>query len=138
MFLLDTNVLSELRKPRADAAVRAWAGRQSSVLFHISAMTVLEIEIGALLMLRRDARQGKVLQAWLENGVLGQFAGRIIPIDSNVARRCAALHVPNPRPERDAFIAATALVHGMTVVTRNTRDFQDAGVAVLNPWEASA
>jgi predicted nucleic acid-binding protein len=128
-----------LRKAkRADAAVRNWATAQPAALFHISVVTVLEIERGVLLMERRDPRQGADLRSWFESDVLAQFARHTLPIDSDVARRCATLHVPDPRPDRDAFIAATALVHGMTIVTRNTRDFGDIGVAVLNPWEASA
>ena len=139
MFLLDTNVLSEVRRGvRANANVAAWSKDHDSALFHISAITVLEIERGALLMARRDRRQADVLQSWLESFVLGQFAGRILPIDAVIARRCARLHVPNPRPERDALIAATALVHGMTVVTRNVQDFRDTGANLLNPWELNA
>ena len=136
MFLLDTNVVSELRRPdKADANVRDWAaGTQLAELF-LSAVTVLEIERGILLIQRRDQMQAAILRRWLEEDVLTDFAGRIFPVDVPVARRCAALHVPDRQPERDAMIAATALVHGLTVVTRNTADFVATGVALLNPWE---
>ena len=141
MFILDTNVVSELRKAKsgkADPQVTAWAAAQQPVGLYISAITVLELEMGILQVERRDATQGAMLRAWLEQHVLPAFAGRIVPIDANVAQRCARLHVPDPRSERDALIAATALVHGMTVVTRNVADFVATGVGLLNPWEAAS
>jgi toxin FitB len=137
MFVLDTNVVSELRKVRsgkADAQVALWADTVEAVTLYISAVTVLELEMGVLLVERRDAKQGKVLRTWLDNHVLPEFAERILPVDAAVARRCAHLHVPSPRAERDALIAATALVHGMTVVTRNVDDFAATGAGLLNPW----
>ena len=97
-------------------------------------ITVLEIELGTLLVARRDKAQGAVLRKWIEEQILPSFEGRILAIDTAVARRCAALHVPNPRSERDALIAATALVHGLTVVTRDISQFEAAGVDVLNLW----
>ena len=102
---------------------------------YLSAICVLELERGTLLMERRDASQGAMFRSWLENHVLPAFAGRILPVDIPVAVRCAALHVPNPCSYRDALIAATAMVHGMTVVTRNVSDFEPIGVALLNPWQ---
>ena len=102
----------------------------------LSSITVLELERGTLLMERRDASQGAMLRSWLEDHVLPAFADRILPVDTLVALRCAALHVPNPRSYRDSLIAATAMVHGMTVVTRNISDYEATGVALLNPWEA--
>jgi predicted nucleic acid-binding protein len=133
MYLLDTNVVSELRKGRkADKRVAAWAGAVDAVTLYMSAITVLELELGVLRMERRDAKQGKLLRAWLDGKVLPEFKDRILAIDAEVALRCARLHVPDPRAERDALIAATALIHGMSVVTRNVDDF--AGVAVINPW----
>jgi hypothetical protein len=139
MYLLDTNVISEFRKAsvgKADRQVAAWAKRASSESMFLSVVCVLELEMGALLMERRDPRQGAILRSWLDDRVLPAFAGRILPVDAAVALRCAALHVPNPRSYRDSLIAATAMVHGMTVVTRNTSDFEPIGVALLNPWEA--
>lgn len=135
MFLLDTNIISELRRPeKADPKVFAWAGSVSAANTFLCAITVLEIELGALSIERRDAVQGSILRAWIDGQVMPKFEGRILPIDAAVARRCARLHVPDPRAERDALIAATALIHGMTVVTRNVADFQAMGVPLLNPW----
>jgi len=137
MYLLDTNVVSELRKIRAgsaDPAVATWAGIVESDTLFVSVITIEEIEIGVLLAERRDQAQGKVLRTWFQRRVLPAFSGRILPVDEAVVRRSARLHVPNPLPVRDAFIAATALVHGMTVVTRNVRDFETARVPLLNPW----
>jgi len=136
MFLLDTNVISELRRPeRADRNVVVWASAIPATSFFLSAISILEIELGTLLRARRDAAQATVFRAWIDNRILPLFEDRILAIDTAVAQRCAHLHVPNPRSERDALIAATALVHGLTVVTRNTADFEPMGVALLNPWE---
>jgi toxin FitB len=135
MFVLDTNVVSELRRPeRADPKLSAWASSAPLASMFLSAITMLEIELGALLIERKDKAQGSVLRAWIEDQILPRFEGRILAVDAAVARRCARLHVPDPRAERDALIAATALVHGMTVVTRNASDFEPMGVAFLNPW----
>lgn len=134
MFLLDTNVVSELRKRNADANVLRWSRTRLASSLFISSITILELETGILRIERRDTTQGAALRMWLDHHVLKAFAGRILPIDTQVAKRCARLHVPDPRSECDALIAATALVHGMTVVTRNTADFQSCGVALLNPW----
>ncbi len=137
MFLLDTNVVSELRRPkRADARVRAWAAATPLELTAISVVTLQELERGTLLMERRNAQQGAVLRRWLEEEVVKRLVPRVLPIDTAIARLCARLHVPDPRPERDALIAATALVHGLTIVTRNTADFEPMGVQLLNPWLA--
>lgn len=141
MFVLDTNVISELRKAkagRADPNVLAWAAGVMPASLFISAITILELEAGVLLMERRDPVQGAALRAWLTTQVLTAFAGRVLPVDVAVAQRCARLHVPDPRAERDALIAATALVHGMTVVTRNVADFEATGVAIINPWDKAA
>jgi predicted nucleic acid-binding protein len=138
MYLLDTNVLSELRRPeRADLNVVAWASTVPAASFFLSVICILEIELGAL-QIARDAAQGAVLRAWIDDQVLPRFEGRILAIDTAVAQRCAHLHVPDPRAERDALIAATALVHGLTVVTRNVADFEHVGVALLNPWESQS
>lgn len=137
MFLLDTNVLSELRKVgdgRADTRVTAWVSRQDAANFYISALTLMEIEIGILRVERRDVEQGQRLRSWMERHVLPEFLERTLPVDSNVALTCARLHVPDPRGERDALIAATAIVHGMTVVTGNLADFESTGVPLIDPW----
>lgn len=138
MYLLDTNVVSELRKVRigqADARVARWAGSVAASDLFLSVTTVQELEIGVLLAKRRDAAQGAILRVWLEDRVLPALADRILAVDTAVARASAGLHVPDPRPVRDALIAATALVHGMTVVSRNVADFAAMGVALVNPWE---
>ena len=137
MFILDTNVVSELRKVRlgkADKRVAKWADSVAATDLYLSAISVQELEIGVQLLERRDAVQGAVFRAWLDDHVLPAFAGRILPVDEEVARRSASLHVPDPKPVRDSLIAATALVHGMTVVTRNVDDFGSSGVMLLNPW----
>jgi hypothetical protein len=137
MFLLDTNVVSELRKirlGRADKNVARWADSVDAVDLYVSAITVQELEMGVLLVERRDPPQGAIFRSWFESHVLPAFAGRILPVDTAVAQRCAALHVPEPRPAMDSLIAATALVHGMTLVTRNVADFQSSGVTIFNPW----
>lgn len=139
MFLLDTNVISELRKAgdgKADAAVVAWLSGMDASAFYLSAITVMELDLGIRLIERRDAVQGARLRSWMDNQVLPEFSDRTIPVDTAVSLRCAPLHVPDPRPERDAFIAATALVHGMTVATRNVADFAPLGVDLVNPWTA--
>jgi predicted nucleic acid-binding protein len=136
MFLLDTNVISELRRTRhANANVVSWAGAIPVASFFLSAISILEIELGTLQIARRDAAQGAALRAWVDDQILPRFEGRILAVDTAVAQRCARLHVPDPRAERDALIAATALVHGLTVVTRNVADFDRIGVALLNPWD---
>jgi predicted nucleic acid-binding protein len=137
MFLLDTNVVSELRKVRsgkADRHVVAWANSVDADDLYLSAITIQELEIGVLLMERRDFSQGAMLRAWLNSYVLPAFTDRILPVDTVVAQCSARLHVPDPCPLRDGLIAATALVHGMTVVTRNIADFKSTGVQTLNPW----
>jgi toxin FitB len=137
MFLLDTNVVSELRKAiagKADKNVVSWAGSTAAGDLFVSVLTVQELEIGVLLAERRDPSQGRLLRRWLEAQVLPAFTHRILPVDTAVARRSAALHVPDPRPVRDALIAATGLVHGMPVVTRNVADFEPTGVEVVDPW----
>jgi predicted nucleic acid-binding protein len=138
MYLLDTNVISEFRKAgsgKADRQVAAWAGSVPSESMFVSAVCILEMELGTLLMERHDARQGAILRSWMEGHVLPAFAGRILAVDIPIALRGAALQVPDPRSYRDALIAATALVHGMTVVTRNVKDFAATGVSILDPWQ---
>ena len=138
MYLLDTNVVSALRRPeKADPALRQWADSVPLELFYLSVITILEIEIGAGLVARRDKAQGDILRRWIEDHTLPAFEGRILAIDTAIARQCARLHIPDPRPDRDAMIAATALVHGLTVATRNDADFAPMRVPLLNPWHAA-
>lgn len=138
MYLLDTNIISELRKAKSgkiDRNVNAWAKRVSPSTLFLSVVSILELEIGILLIKRRDQTQAAILRGWMEEHVLPAFERRILDVDTAVARQCAALHVPNPRSDRDALIAATALVHGMTVVTRNGDHFKSTGVPVFDPWQ---
>lgn len=137
MYVLDTNVVSELRKIRlgkADSQFSIWADSIEVMDLFLSVITIQELEIGVLLVERRDPSQGAVFRLWLNSHVIPAFNGRILDVDTAVAKRSAKLHVPDPRPVRDGLIAATALVHGMTVVTRNVADFEPTGVPTLNPW----
>lgn len=135
-YLLDTNVVSELRKSptRIDAKVASWAAPLDLDEQFLSAITIFEIELGIRQIERRDVAQAAVLWHWFDRAVLDAFNERILPVDREVARLASRSHIPDPRPERDAFIAATALAHGLTVVTRNTSDFEPIGVAVYDPW----
>lgn len=137
MYLLDTNVVSELRKARSGRANRGvvqWADDVDAAELFVSVITLQELEIGVLLAERKDAATGAVLRSWFNQHVLPAFSGRVLPVDAAVALRSALLHVPDPKPVRDSLIAATALVHGMVVVTRNVADFEPSGVTVVNPW----
>lgn len=138
MFVLDTNIVSELRKVRsgkANPGVAAWAQQVPSAELFISAITIHELEHGVLLMERSDTAQGALLRAWLDQSVAAAFKSRVLAVDERVAKRAAALHVPDPAPFRDAVITATALVYGMTVVTRDLKDFQRFDqLDVINPW----
>lgn len=138
MFILDTNVVSELRKIRlgkADENVANWADSVATPDLYLSVVTIQELEIGVLLVERRDAEKGAIFRTWLNSHVLPAFEGRILPVDLAVALQSAKLYVPNPHPVRDGLIAATALVHGMVVVTRNVDDFKRTGVPILDPWD---
>lgn len=132
-YLLDTNVLSDARR-QAHPGLNAWLSAQPRADLAISVVSLLEIERGVLLLERRDPAAGVHLRSWLTTDVPAAFAGAILHVDERVARQSARLHVPDPMPEMDALIAATAMVHDLTLVTRNTRDFQRAGVALLDPW----
>lgn len=137
MYLLDTNVISELRKQtsgKADKKVVAWAKSVPADSLYLSVIVIMELEMGVLAIQRKDSRQGDLLRQWLDSQVIPAFTNRILTIDVPIAQCCASLHIPDPRSERDALIAATAIVNGMTVVTRNLADFEPTGVKLLNPW----
>ena len=137
LFLVDTNVILALRKVRsgkADARVAKWADAVDAAALYLSVVVLHELELGVLLLERRDPVQGRLLRTWLNTKVVPAFEGRVLSVDDKVVLRSARLHVPDPRPLRDGLIAATALVHGMTVVTRNVMDFKPIGVSTLNPW----
>ena len=137
MYLIDTNVVSELRRSKSrkpDPRVVAWIGSVPATSTYLFVVSAFELERSILSVGRRDAEKSATLCEWLDD-VLTGFAGRTLPLNLDIATRCAALHVPNTPPERDAWIAATALVHGMSVVARNVAGFEPMGVAVLNPWE---
>lgn len=140
MFILDTNVVSELRKAKAGKAapnVVAWAAAQDPSSLYLSVITLMELEQGIALKERRDPTQGKLLRAWMTDRVLRVFDRRILPIDTRVALCCGGLHIPNPMSDRDSLIAATGIVHAMTVVTRNVADFEGTAVRVINPWDVT-
>ncbi|PCI63568.1 MAG: VapC toxin family PIN domain ribonuclease [Gammaproteobacteria bacterium] len=137
MYLLDTNVISELRKAgssRADLNVVKWAKDKPTSSLFISVITILEIEMGVLQIERKDPKQAAIYKTWLNSHVLKAFSDRILPFDTSVALKCAQLHGPDPKSERDAMIAATSIVHGLTLVTRNVKDFKHIGIELINPW----
>ena len=133
-FLIDTNVLSELRKgPRADRGATGWFRSSNGDDMHLSVLTAGELQNGIERLRRRDAQSAVVLEAWLSK-VVDTFEDRILPVDLDVARVWATLGVPDPVPVIDGLLAATARCHGLTMVTRNVTHFRTAGVDVLNPF----
>jgi predicted nucleic acid-binding protein len=137
MFLLDTEVVSASRRPeKAGEGLAVWVAETNVRSMYLSAVTILELKIGALRLRNRDQVRAIELEDWIRDRVLARFEGRIFAFDEITASRCAPLHVPKTRPERDAMIAATALQQGLTVVTRNVRDFAPMGVPVLDPWKS--
>jgi hypothetical protein len=136
LFLLDTNVVSELRKAaRCDVRVAAWQAARKTEACFLSAITLLEIRLGIELARKKDWNKAKSLEVWLDGRVRRSFAGRILAVDEAVGEMCGRLHAERPRSFRDGLILATAAVHQLAVVTRNVKDFADGGVKVINPWD---
>ncbi|MBF7073630.1 type II toxin-antitoxin system VapC family toxin [Glaciecola sp. MH2013] len=137
MFLLDTNVVSALRKPsEADKNLVAWASSQQVFNLYVSSISIMELKFAILEKRKTDPKAGELLNEWLQTRVLEGFKGRVVAFDAEMAEYCAALHVPNPKSERDAMIAATCLVNNMTLVTKTPADFKHIKIPTINPWEA--
>ncbi len=137
MYLLDTPVIAELRKAKsgkADPHVTTWASAVASQNMFMSCLSLLELEGGVAQAERKDRVAGAALRTWLDEQVMKAFDGRILPIDTAVVRKRATLHAHEPRGERDALLAATALAHGLTLVTRNLSAFRTGRVKLFNPW----
>lgn len=137
MYLLDTNVISEIRKVnagKANAGVTQWTKKTSQSLMYVSVISLMEIEQGILRLERKDTVQACLLKDWFHNIVLPSFDNNVVNIDKNIALTCATLHVPDQKPANDSLIAATALIHDLTLVTRNTKDFEQTGVKLFNPF----
>ncbi len=138
MYLLDTNIISESRKlgtARIDPHAARWFAEIDAETSFISAMTIFELERGVAQMERRDAKQGAALRHWLDDQILTIYEHRTLALSRDVALICAGLHIPDPKSERDAWIAATAIEAGLTLVTRNIGDFANMGVKLINPFE---
>ncbi len=138
MFLLDTNVISQLRHlstTRMNQQVNQWLQSIHLEDAFLSVFSLFELEKGILLKQRKDPLQANILRQWLSANIMPVFKDRVLLFDSQLSELAASLHVPDPKPEIDSFIAATALHHGFTLVTRNVQDFESMNVSLLNPWE---
>lgn len=139
MYLLDTNILSEFRKigsTREHPQVKAWLCSVTPDQLFISTISLMEIKMGILSAEHRgDHAQAMHLNAWYQQDIKQKFARQLLPISGEIAEICAELHVPNRRPFGDSCLAATALVHNFTLVTRNVKDFQGLKLRLINPFE---
>ena len=138
MFLLDTNIISESRKlgsSRIDPRAARWFDQIDLEETFVSAMTIFELELGVRQMERRDAKQGSALRHWLDDQILPTYENRTLPLSRDIALICAGLHIPDPKSERDAWIAATAIDAKLTLASRNVADFAGMGVELINPFE---
>ena len=141
MFLLDTNIISESRKlgsSRIDPRAAAWLSQTDVEATFVSTMTIFELERGVRQMERRDTVQGTALRRWLDDQIMPTYEHRTLPLSREVALICASLHIPDPKSERDAWIAATAIDAGLTLVTRNVTDFEGMGLELINPFGLGA
>ncbi|MFB8229773.1 type II toxin-antitoxin system VapC family toxin [Cellulosimicrobium sp. NPDC055967] len=134
-YLLDTNVVSELVRPRADQQVVAWLRGLRTHQIYLSVLTIGEIRTGVQRLMSRDAARATALETWV-HGLEETYGDRILPVTLEIAQRWPAVHAARPLPVVDSLLAATALAHGLTVATRNTRDFVDSGVPVVNPFSS--
>lgn len=136
-YLLDTNVLSEARKgKRCDAGVTRWLAQHAADPQYTSAICVMEIRLGIELLRRKQVESAMRLDAWFEHQLKAAFVGRILVVDLPVAEACGRMHAKRPRSFRDALIGATTLCHQLTLVTRNTKDFAEMDVTIINPWQS--
>ena len=139
MYLLDTETAAELRKAsmrRGDQSLRDWAGSVDVKDVYLSAITLQELEMGVRLSERDDPKRGAVLRDWMSRQVLHHLSARVLPINTAIALKAAELHGQRARTLSHAFIAATASVQGLSVVTRKVASFSDMGVSIVNPWQA--
>ena len=133
MFLLDTNIVSELRKPKPHGGVVAWVSANDTTSLFLSAMTIAELQRGVEMTREQDAGKASEIETWLEQLM---FTGQVLAMDAAVCREWARLmHRRSDALVEDAFIAATARVHRLVVATRNVRDFKTLGVETLNPFD---
>ncbi len=133
-FLLDTNVLSEARRPRGDAKVKAWLASVPADNLYLSVLVVGEIRGGIERLRRRDPAQADAYEGWLAT-LRRDYADRLLPVTAEVAEEWGRMNVPDPLPVVDGLMAATAKAKGLTLVTRNTADIERSGVRILNPFE---